>query len=79
MDDSKKLSSNEWGVPNQGRTPESSNGAEQADKGISVASILAKDSDRRVQAVDINGYIKGPWMMMPPQPSKGTNRPNKKE
>ena len=45
MDDSKKLSSNEWGVPNQGRTPESSNGAEQADKGISVASILAKDSE----------------------------------
>ena len=79
MDDSKKISSNEWGVPNQGRTPESSNGAEQGDKGISVAAILAKDGERHIQEWVLTATSRDPWMMMPPQPSKGTNRPKKKE
>ena len=59
MDEFKRISSKEWGAPNQGRTPESSNGAEQVDKGISVAAVLAKDGERHILGVDINGYIKG--------------------
>jgi hypothetical protein len=55
----KRISSNEWGAPNQGRTPESSSGAEQCEKGISVAAILAKNEERHILGVDINGYIKG--------------------
>jgi hypothetical protein len=32
MDEFKRISSNEWGAPNQGRAPESSNRAEQGDE-----------------------------------------------
>ena len=59
MDEFKKISSNEWGAPNPGRTPESSNGAERGDKDTSVAAVLAKSEERHIQGVDINGYIKG--------------------
>jgi hypothetical protein len=59
MDDFKRISSNQWGTPNQGSTPEWSQGAEQGDKGISVAAIRAKDGERYIPGVDINGYIKG--------------------
>lgn len=59
MDDFKRISSSEWGVPNQGRTPESSNGAEQGDKGIGVAAIRAKDGEKHILGVGINGYVKG--------------------
>lgn len=59
MDEFKRISSNEWGAPNQGRTPESSNGAEQGNKDTSVAAILANDEERYIQGVDISGYIKG--------------------
>jgi hypothetical protein len=59
MDHSKKLFSNEWGRTHEGRTPESLNGAEQRDEDASAAAILGKDSERHIQAVDINGYIKG--------------------
>ena len=41
------------------RNPESSNDVEQGNKDTSVAAILERDEERRIQGVDITDYIKG--------------------
>ena len=46
-------------APSPVRNPESSNGAEQGNKDTSVASVLERDEERRIQGVDITDCIKG--------------------
>jgi len=46
-------------APSPVRNPESSNDVEQFNKDTSVAAILERDEERRIQGVDITYSIKG--------------------
>jgi len=46
-------------APSPVRNPESSNDVEQGNKDTSVAAILERDEERRIQGVNITDSIKG--------------------
>jgi len=46
-------------APSPVRNPESSNDVEQGNKDTSVAAVLERDEERRIQGVDITDYTKG--------------------
>jgi hypothetical protein len=46
-------------APSPVRNPESSNDVEQGNKDTSVATVLERDEERRIQGVDITDYTKG--------------------
>jgi hypothetical protein len=46
-------------APSPARNRESSNGVEQGNKDTSVAAVLERDEERRIQGVDIADYVKG--------------------
>jgi hypothetical protein len=46
-------------APSPVRNPESSNDVEQVNKDTSVAAVLERDEERRIQGVDITDSIKG--------------------
>jgi len=49
----------EWDGPSPVQDPESSKGGEQGNKDASVAAVVERDEERRIQGVDIADYIKG--------------------
>ena len=49
----------EWDGPSPVQDPESSKGGEQGNKDASVAAVVERDEERRIQVVDIADYIKG--------------------
>jgi hypothetical protein len=46
-------------APSPLRNPESSNDVEQGNKDTSVAAVLERDEERRIQGVDITDYTRG--------------------
>jgi len=59
MSKSTKSRGSEWGSPSQVQDPEPLNGLEQGNKDASVAAVVERDEERRIQVVDIADYIKG--------------------
>jgi len=49
----------EWDGPSPVQDPESSKGGEQGNKDASVAAVVERDEERRIQGVDLADYIKG--------------------
>jgi hypothetical protein len=59
MSKSTKSPGSEWDGPSPVQDPESSKGGEQGKKDASVAAVVERDEERRIQGVDIADYIKG--------------------
>ena len=59
MSKSTKSPGSEWDGPSPVQDPEPSNGGEQGNKDASVAAVVERDEERRIQGVDIADYIKG--------------------
>jgi hypothetical protein len=59
MNKSTKSPGSEWDGPSPVQDPEPSNGGEQGNKEASVAAVVERDEERRIQGVDIADYIKG--------------------
>ena len=59
MSKSTKSPGSEWDGPSPVQDPESSKGGEQGNKDASVAAVVERDEERRIQGVDIADYIKG--------------------
>jgi hypothetical protein len=59
MSKSTKSPGSKWGRPSPVQDPQSSNGGEQGNKDASVAAVVERDEERKIQGVDIADYSKG--------------------
>ena len=59
MSKTTKSPDSEWDGPSPVQDPESSNGVEQGNKDTSVAAVLERDEERRIQGANIADEING--------------------